>query len=155
MKRYLLALLILLFIIPSHSHGQIHIEDSPIVSMDASLYAIAVIKNHTLIYEYYFNQHSAAELFNDQLLTKGIISILIGIAIYKGFISSLDEKIIRFVPDLKHDTNQRKKNNHYRPDYESGFRPLSLHLALYALRFARKKWVFLRGINLANAWLLK
>lgn len=109
MKRYLLPLLFSLLLVPFRSDGQIHIEDSPVVRTDAGLYAIAVTKNHTLIYEHYFNQHSATELFNDQSLTKGIMSILIGIAIDKGFISSLDEKIIRFFPELKQDTDQRKQ----------------------------------------------
>lgn len=98
-----------MIVIPSLSNGQILIEDSSVVKADSSLYAIAVTKNHTLIYEHYFNQKSAAELFNDQSLTKGIISILIGIAIDKGFISSLDEKIVRFFPELKQDPDQRKQ----------------------------------------------
>jgi len=94
---------------PFFSDGQIHIEDSSVVRTDAGLYAIAVTKNHMLIYEHYFNQQSATELFNDQSLTKGIMSILIGIAIDKGFISSLDEKIVRFFPELKPDKDQRKR----------------------------------------------
>src|SRR3984885_945467 len=90
-----------LIIIPFFSGAQIHIEDSSIVKRDTSLYAIAVTKNQTRDYEHYFNQKSAADLFNDQSLTKGIMSILVGIAIDKGFISSLDEKIVRFFPELK------------------------------------------------------
>ncbi|HET7002941.1 MAG TPA: serine hydrolase, partial [Puia sp.] len=110
MKICSLPLLFFLAVTPFFSDGQIHIEDSPVVRTDTGLYAIVVSKNHSLIYENYFNQHSATELFNDQSLTKGIMSILIGIAIDKGFISSLDEKIIRFFPDLKQDTDQRKQS---------------------------------------------
>ena len=106
---YLLFLFIPLIVIPSFSNGQIHIEDSSVVKTDSGLYAIAVSKNQTLMYEHYFNQKSAADLFNDQSLTKGIISILMGIAIDKGFISSLDEKIIRFFPELKQDEDPRKQ----------------------------------------------
>ena len=98
-----------LILLSSFSNGQIHIEDSPVVKTDSGLYAIAVTKNHTLIYEHYFNQHTEAELFNDQSLTKGIIAILTGIAIDKGFISSPDENIARFFPELKQDTDQRKQ----------------------------------------------
>jgi hypothetical protein len=82
MKPFLFRLLFFsLFIAPSFLNGQIHIEDSPVVKNDSSLYAIAVTKNHKLVYEYYFNQKSPKDLFNDQSLTKGIISILVGIAI--------------------------------------------------------------------------
>lgn len=110
MKTYLLSFVFgILITIPRLSNGQIHIEDSSVVKTDASLYAITVSKNNTLIYEHYFNQKSAADLFNDQSLTKGIVSILIGIAIDKGFISSLDEKIVRFFPELKQDADQRKQ----------------------------------------------
>ena len=109
MKTDLWPLIFSLIIIPFFSKGQIHIEDSSIVKRDTSLYAMAVTKNQTLIYEHYFNQKSAADLFNDQSLTKGIISILVGIAIDKGFISSLDEKIIRFFPELKQDEDPRKQ----------------------------------------------
>src|ERR1700760_4690803 len=109
MKISLLSWIFFLIIIPFFSNGQIHIGDSAMVKNDSALYAIAVTKNKKLIYEHYFNQKSAKELFNDQSLTKGIISILIGIAIDKGFIKSLDEKIIRFFPELKQDTDQRKQ----------------------------------------------
>ena len=122
---YLLFLFIPLIVIPSFSNGQIHIEDSPVVKTDSGLYAIAVSKNNRMIYEHYFNKKSAAELFNDQSLTKGIISLLMGIAIDKGFVSSLDEKIIRFFPELKQDADPEKTNDHHPPDYESGFRSLS------------------------------
>jgi CubicO group peptidase (beta-lactamase class C family) len=110
MKPFLFRFLFFsLFIIPSFLNGQIHIEDSSVVKNDSSLYAIAVTKNHKLVYEHYFNQKSPKDLFNDQSLTKGIISILVGIAIDKGFITSPDEKIIRFFPELKNDTDQRKQ----------------------------------------------
>ena len=81
MKTGLFSLIFSLIIIPLFSNSQIHIEDSSIVKADTIHYAIAVTKNHTLVYEHYFNQKSAAELFNDQSLPKGIMSILKGIAI--------------------------------------------------------------------------
>jgi CubicO group peptidase (beta-lactamase class C family) len=79
------------------------------VKADSALYAIVITKNEKKVYEHYFNQKSATNLFNDQSLTKSIISILVGIAIDKQFISSLDEKIVRFFPDLKQDSNQKKQ----------------------------------------------
>jgi len=110
MKSCLLLFIISLIIIPSFSICQIHIEDSSIVKADTGLYAIVVSRNQTKLYEHYFNQKSASDLFNDQSLTKSIMSILIGIAIDKGFISSPDEKIIRFFPELKQDADKKKQN---------------------------------------------
>jgi len=111
MKKLTVCLLLIQSVIfPSSSEGQIHIEDSPVVKNNPGLYAIAVTKNNSLVYEHYFNNKSSTDLFNDQSLTKSIMSILIGIAIDKGFISSLDEKIVRFFPELKQDTDQRKQS---------------------------------------------
>lgn len=110
MKSFVLPFIVSLTIIPAFSTCQIHIEDSSIVKTDSGLYAIVVTKNKKLIYEHYFNQKSADDLFNDQSLTKSIVSILTGIAIDKGFISSPDEKIIRFFPELKQDGDPKKQN---------------------------------------------
>jgi CubicO group peptidase (beta-lactamase class C family) len=110
MKKFTVYLLIVQsFIIPSTSEGQIHIEDSSVVKNNSGLYAIAITKNNSLVYEHYFNNKSSADLFNDQSLTKSIMSLLMGIAIDKRFISSLDEKIVQFFPELKKDTDQRKQ----------------------------------------------
>lgn len=89
-------LLTVLFIIPYFLRGQFHFDESSVVKTDTGLYGIAISKNKTLVYDHYFNNKSASELFNDQSLTKSIMSILIGIAIDNGSISSLDEKISRF-----------------------------------------------------------
>jgi CubicO group peptidase (beta-lactamase class C family) len=94
---------------PASSPAQIKMDDYAFEKNYPGLYAIFVTKNNSLVYEHYFNKKTAAELFNDQSLTKSIISILIGIAIDKGFISTLDEKIIRFFPELKKDQDQRKR----------------------------------------------
>src|SRR5579864_8205095 len=110
MKSFVLPFIVSLTIIPTFSTCQIHIEDSPVVKADTSLYAIVVTRNQTKLYEHYFNKKSAEDLFNDQSLTKSIMAIMIGIAIDKGFISSPDEKIVRFFPELKQDADQRKQN---------------------------------------------
>lgn len=110
MKISLLHLLFVQFaFISLAADGQNHIDDSPINKNDSNLYAIVISKNNSLVYERYFNNKSEEDLFNDQSLTKTVISILIGIAIDKGFISSLDEKLEGFFPELKQDTDKRKQ----------------------------------------------
>ena len=50
-------------------------------------------------YENYFNDCTADSTFHVFSVTKSIISILIGIAIDKGYIKSTDQKILDFFPD--------------------------------------------------------
>lgn len=97
------------FIMPGLSKGQFHFDDFTFVKTDTNLYAIAISKHSRLVYTRYFNDKPANELFNDQSLTKSIMSLLIGIAIDHGYISSLDEKISRFFPEIINDPDKRKQ----------------------------------------------
>lgn len=60
---------------------------------------IVALKNGKIIYENYINECSAASTFHVFSVTKSIISILIGIAIDKGYIKSINEKVLDFFPD--------------------------------------------------------
>jgi CubicO group peptidase (beta-lactamase class C family) len=108
-KHFLELLFIGIALFPGSSFAQIHADDYAFEKNYPGLYAIYITKNNSLVYEHYFNKKTSSEPFNDQSLTKSIISILIGIAIDKGFIASLDEKITRFFPELKKDPDQRKR----------------------------------------------
>jgi len=79
------------------------IRDNP------GLYSIVLSRDNHIVYEKYFNGAGKDDLRNDQSLTKDICSLLIGIAIDKGYIHSVDEKISRWFPELKKDTDARKR----------------------------------------------
>lgn len=79
------------------------IRDNP------GLYSIVVSRDNRIVYEKYFNGAGKDSLRNDQSLTKDICSLLIGIAIDKGYIPSVDEKISRWFPQLIKDTDDRKR----------------------------------------------
>jgi CubicO group peptidase (beta-lactamase class C family) len=79
------------------------IRDNP------GLYSIVLSRDNRIVYEKYFNGAGKDDLRNDQSLTKDICSLLIGIAIDKGYIHSLDEKISRWFPQLIKDTDDRKR----------------------------------------------
>ena len=104
-----LLLLIFWLMSPPIAKSQIRIDTLSIIKNDSSLYAIGISQNNKTVYQHYFNQKKATDLFNLQSLTKSVMSILTGIAIDKGLINSLDEKIIKFFPDLQKDTDQRKQ----------------------------------------------
>ncbi len=62
---------------------------------------IIVQKNGKLLYENYFNKYTASNPVHIASVTKSIFSALIGIALEKKHIKSLDQKVLDFFPDYK------------------------------------------------------
>ncbi|WP_116787960.1 serine hydrolase domain-containing protein [Flavobacterium psychrotrophum] len=62
--------------------------------------AFLIIKNDTLLCEKYFNGYSEASIVNSFSMAKSVTSILIGCAIDDGFIRSVEEPVIKYVPEL-------------------------------------------------------
>jgi len=91
------------------AYAQIKIDTSALVKNNRQLYSVVVSQNDEIIFQQYFNGKSDKELFNNQSLTKSIVSLLVGIAIDKGYIKSVDEKIVQYFPQLKQDTDKRKQ----------------------------------------------
>ena len=65
------------------------------------VHSVLIAKNGRLIFEKYFDGFYINDLNSLQSCTKSIGSILIGIAIDKGYIKSVDEKLIDFFPAYK------------------------------------------------------
>ena len=68
---------------------------------------IIVLKDNNAAYESYFNQCSEYDPIHIFSVTKSIISMLFGIALDKGCIKNLDEKVIDFF--LNYQTRKREK----------------------------------------------
>lgn len=60
---------------------------------------IIVLKNGKTVYENYYNEYTSDNTVHVFSVTKSIISILIGIAIDKGYIKSIDQKVLHYFPD--------------------------------------------------------
>ncbi len=58
---------------------------------------IIVLNNGRTLYENYFNECNANSRIHIYSVTKSIISILTGIAIDKGYIKNLDQKVLDFL----------------------------------------------------------
>lgn len=69
-------------------------------NLEESMYAILISKNGVLVSESYQNDTSKDTYSNIQSLTKGIMSILIGIAIDEGLISDEDQRIDQYLPEI-------------------------------------------------------
>lgn len=62
---------------------------------------IVMLKDGKTLYENYFNECTADSRIHIFSVTKSIISILIGIAIDKGYIKNPDQKVLDFFPEYK------------------------------------------------------
>ena len=76
-----------------------------------TIYGVLVIKNGRLIAEGYFNKGSIEQLSKRASVTKSYVSALVGLALKERCISSVDQKMIDFFPEVADQiTDQRKKN---------------------------------------------
>jgi len=75
-----------------------------------TLYSLLVIKNGYLVSEAYFNDGSVDQKDRLQSVTKSFTSALVGIALDQGCISSVDQKMLDFFPEVAEKiTDPRKK----------------------------------------------
>lgn len=109
MKKQILTFLISAFFTIS-GYAQTTIDTATVIKNNRQLFSIVVSQNDKIVYNQYFNGKSNHDLFNNQSLTKSIMSLLIGIAIDKGYITSVDDKIVKYFPDLAQDTDKRKQD---------------------------------------------
>jgi CubicO group peptidase (beta-lactamase class C family) len=65
-----------------------------------NLYGLLVVKNGRLIAEGYFNGGSAEQQARLQSVTKSYTSALVGIALERGCLSSPDQKLVEFFPEI-------------------------------------------------------
>ena len=65
-----------------------------------TLYSLLVVKNGYLIAEDYFNEGSVDQKDRLQSVTKSYTSALVGIALDQGYLSSVDQKMLDFFPEV-------------------------------------------------------
>jgi CubicO group peptidase (beta-lactamase class C family) len=62
--------------------------------------ALLVIRRGELVYERYFNGHTRTSVSGSMSVAKSVVSALVGIAVAEGRISSVDEPVTRWLPEL-------------------------------------------------------
>ena len=60
------------------------------------IHSILISKDKQLVYEQYFNGFKRDSLHDSRSSFKSIVSLLVGIAIDKGFIKNVDQKVYEF-----------------------------------------------------------
>ncbi|MGE7694235.1 serine hydrolase domain-containing protein [Lysinibacillus sp. NPDC094177] len=70
---------------------------------------IVIIRNGHVAYEKYFNGKGPDDCHNVASVTKSVLSALIGIAIDRGYIKSVEEKVLDFFPKYNSDADKQKQ----------------------------------------------
>lgn len=86
--------------------------EQTITSEYSNINGIVIVRNGCLAYEKYFNGKGREDTHHVASVTKSVLSALIGIAIAKGSIKSVEQKVLDFFPEYildakKHDITLR------------------------------------------------
>ncbi len=72
----------------------------------------AVIKNDTLVYEWYAKKYDETSTVTTFSLAKSLVSLLIGCAVDEGKIQSIDDPIRKYLPEMKADGTDKISIRH-------------------------------------------
>ncbi|WP_291196472.1 serine hydrolase [Dyadobacter sp.] len=93
---------VLLIAVAAHASGQDRLQQMD-RDLEAGLYpnmhSVLVFQDGRTVYEQYFNNYNADSLHDTRSAFKSITSLLIGIAIDKGLIKNVDQKVSSFFPE--------------------------------------------------------
>ncbi|MCX7696416.1 MAG: beta-lactamase family protein [Bacteroidales bacterium] len=81
--------------------------------------AFLIIRHDTILYERYFRGYDSLSIFPSFSMSKSVISLLIGIALGEGKITSLDDPVIKYIPELRPEL--KKVTIRHLLNMESGF----------------------------------
>lgn len=99
--------------------------------------ALVIVKDGRLAFEGYFNGFNRADLSMAFSVTKSVVSMLVGLALDDGLISSVDDPIMDYLPQLDQARFSEIRIRHLLQmtsgiEYnESNFNPFSIHAEAY------------------------
>lgn len=102
---------------------------------------IIVLKNGKTLYENYFNDYKATDAVHVASVTKSVFSALIGIAIEKGHIKSIDQKVLDFFPDYSIPIGEKTIQSVTIKNMLSMTAPYKYKLEPYEEFFASDNWI--------------
>lgn len=68
---------------------------------DTNADAMLILKDGRIVFETYLNRSDAHTHFNSYSMAKSINSVLVGLALADGFIKSVQDPVLKYVPELK------------------------------------------------------
>ena len=79
----------------------IQVADPESFLVDSQTVALIIIKDDEILYEKYFNDYRRDSPISIFSVSKSIISTLIGFAVQDGTIHSIDDSIVKYLPELR------------------------------------------------------
>lgn len=107
----------------------------------ANMGAVIVQKNGERIYEYYLNDCTDTSPVHVFSVTKSVISILIGIAIDKGYINSIEQPVLDFFPGYEVKKREKTIQQITLRDMLTMTAPYKYRYAPYTKYFSSEDWV--------------
>jgi len=110
-----------------------------------TLYGLLVIKNGHLIAEKYFNEGSIDQVSGRQSATKSFTSALVGIALERGCIQGLDQKMMDFFPEFADEVEDPRKKQitiRHLLQMRGGYPDEERTSPLFEVMFFRGNWRF-------------
>lgn len=84
-------------------------ELGPVIKSEyGNMNGIVIVRNGYIAHESYYNDKGPDDTCHVTSVTKSIISALVGIAIDKGYINSVDQKVVDFFPEYVADLQMRE-----------------------------------------------
>jgi len=123
------------------NQGNINELEKVINSDYRNIAGIIVQKNNIKLYENYFNGCTAETAFHVFSVTKSVISALIGIAIDKGYIGSIDQKLLDFFPDYMPKRGEKTAQQVTIRDMLTMTAPFKYKSAPYTKYFTSESWL--------------
>lgn len=81
-----------------------------ISAKQSRIYSVLIIRNGYMVTEAYFHPYAADTKVHVQSVTKSVIGMLVGKAIYNGYIKNEDEKLTDFFPDRVYENANKQKS---------------------------------------------
>ena len=82
------------------------------LSREKSLLSVLVIRNNRMVAEQYFHGGGVRKSNNVHSASKSMIQALAGIAVAKGFMGSLDDKVSKYLPEYIPGTTRGSTRSH-------------------------------------------
>ncbi len=102
---------------------------------------MVVLKDKEVIYEQYFNDCDKDTSIHIFSVTKSIVSLLIGIAVDKGYIKNLNQRVLDFFPDYIVKRGEKQIQNITLKDLMTMTAPYKYVFAPYTKYFTSHDWV--------------
>lgn len=107
----------------------------------SNIVGIVVLKDDKTVYEKYFNGCTEANRIHVFSVTKSILSILFGIALDKGYIESINQKVLEFYPEYTVKKGEKTIQNITLRDMLTMTAPYKYKFNPYTKYFSSMDWV--------------